>query len=278
MKAVTTDKTRNLLLRAGAGEVLPDALVTILRDEAVACGWLSGSGVLADVELRAFSAELGGLAVVRRVAGPVQVVSLEGSIGLASGDVSLGLRAVLARETDRGLETIAGEIVAARVIALEARVAAFDDIALERALDPRAGVWLLGEPFAVAAAAAAAVPKPAPRPPDPAWSEAMAASAETAAGPPKRPALQAVGQPAAIPPRPARPGMNFDDATPLPEAGDEVEHFAFGRCDVLKSDGDRLHLRVHKDGRIREIALEMLRVTPLPPEGERRRYKLDRRL
>jgi predicted DNA-binding protein with PD1-like motif len=277
MRALTTDKTRNLLVRAATGETLPEALVSFLRDEAVACGWLSGSGVLADVELRAFSAELGGLAVARRVAGPVQAVMIEGSIGLSAGDVSLGLRAVLARETDRGLETIAGEVVAARIIALEARVAAFDDVALERALDPRAGVWLLGEPSAVAAALAAA--RPAPRQPDVAWSEAVAASAEAGASAPRR---MSVGQPAVIPQRPARPGINFDDASPLPEAGDEVEHFAFGRCDVLKSDGDRLHLRVHKDGRIREIALEMLRVTPLPPETregvERRRYKLDRRL
>jgi hypothetical protein len=60
-----------------------------------------------------------------------------------------------------------------------------------------------------------------------------------------------------------------------------VDHFAFGRCDVLKSDGERLHLKVHKDGRIREIALEMLRVTPLE-EGEegsdKRRFKLERKL
>ncbi len=276
MKAQTTEKARNLLIRAATGEMLPDALVSFLRDEAVACGWLSGSGVLADVELRAFSAELGGLAVSRRVAGPVQAVMIEGSIGLFAGDVSLGLRAVLARETDRGLETIAGEVVSARIIALEARVAAFDDIALGRALDPRAGVWLLGEPSAVAAAAAPA--RPAPRQPDVAWSEAVAASADAGASAARRPT---VGQPAAMP-RPIRPGVDLDDTSPIPEAGDEVEHFAFGRSDVLKSDGDRLHLRVHKDGRIREIALEMLRVTPLPPETrdgvERKRYKLDRRM
>jgi hypothetical protein len=79
-----------------------------------------------------------------------------------------------------------------------------------------------------------------------------------------------------IPQRPARPELDLD--TPVPEPGDVVDHFAFGRCDVLKSDGDRLHLRVHKDQRIREIALEMLRVTRLPDEGTGRRFKLERRL
>ena len=52
-----------------------------------------------------------------------------------------------------------------------------------------------------------------------------------------------------------------------------------GRADVVKSDGDRLHLRVYKDGRIREIALEMLRVSRLPDADDgKRRYKLERRL
>jgi hypothetical protein len=58
-----------------------------------------------------------------------------------------------------------------------------------------------------------------------------------------------------------------------------VEHFAFGSGEVVKSDGDRLHLRVGKEGRIREIALEMLRVSLLDdtPEGKRR-FRLERRM
>ena len=65
-----------------------------------------------------------------------------------------------------------------------------------------------------------------------------------------------------------------------PDAGDVVEHFAFGRCEVVKSDGDRLHLRLGKDGRIKEIALAMLKVAPLPPvEGATgRHFRLDRKL
>ena len=64
-----------------------------------------------------------------------------------------------------------------------------------------------------------------------------------------------------------------------PEQGDSVEHFAFGRSDVVKSDGDRLHLKVHKDGRIREIALGMLKVTRIPDDDAgRRHFKLERRM
>jgi hypothetical protein len=78
--------------------------------------------------------------------------------------------------------------------------------------------------------------------------------------------------------RPARVTAEADEA-PFPEAGDVVQHFAFGRADVIKSDGDRLHLRVHKDGRIREIALQMLKVSELGVTTEgKRSFRLDRRL
>ncbi len=81
----------------------------------------------------------------RRIAGPVHVLSLEGGIALSGGEPSFSMRAVLARETDRGLETVAGEIVTARTVALEVFVTALDDVALGRALDPAAGVWLVGD-------------------------------------------------------------------------------------------------------------------------------------
>ena len=80
-----------------------------------------------------------------------------------------------------------------------------------------------------------------------------------------------------LPQRPVRKELDLD--APMPEAGDMVDHFAFGAGEVVKSDGDRLHLRVGKEGRIREIALEMLRVSRLDdsPEGKRR-FRLERRM
>lgn len=280
--------TRHLLLRATAGEVLPDALAARLLDEAVACGWMRGSGVLHDVELRAFDAGLGGPGSVRRIEGPVQVLSLEGSIGLSDGAPAFALRALLARETDAGLETLAGEIVSARTVALEVMVIALDDLTLGLALDPAAGVWLLG------AGGSSGAPRAAPqRAPAPAWSSALEASERSATEPSRGPARPAPPAPSpaaapsspslggtAMPQRPARPARPAIDLDTLsPEAGDVVDHFAFGTADVVKSDGDRLHLRVGKEGRIREIALEMLRVSRLEdtPEGKRR-FRLERRI
>ncbi len=295
MKSHVSEKSRNVLLRGEAGEVLPDALSRALHDREVACGWVRASGVLTDVELRAFATESGKPGASRRIAGPVQALSIEGSVGLWRGGVTVGLRALLARETDRGMETLAGEIVSARVVALEVVVTAFDDVVMARALDPVAGVWLLAEPSVPVSPAvpgepgpreASAIAEPPPAAPAPAveakpepkaepaaWSEVITASADVD---PARAQVRPGGGTAAMPQRPRAPTR--DDDVVVPEPGDSVEHFAFGRGEVLKSDGERLHLRVHKDGRIREIALEMLKVTELESTGQRRRFKLERKM
>ena len=108
-----------------------------------------------------------------------------------------------------------------------------------------------------------------------AWSDAITASAAKEAA---RPAASPGALGGAIPPRPVRPQRAHDESA-MPDAGDIVEHFAFGTSEVVKSDGERLHLRVGKDGRIREIALEMLKVSPLESEVEgKRRFRLDRKM
>jgi hypothetical protein len=64
----------------------------------------------------------------------------------------------------------------------------------------------------------------------------------------------------------------------LPGPGDLVQHFAFGLCEVLMGDDERLKIRdVSGPGRIREIRLDMLLVKgPSDREGKRL-FKLDRK-
>jgi predicted DNA-binding protein with PD1-like motif len=326
---VTTSTARHLLIRFTQPARLPEAILAALRDEVVLAGWMRASGVLSEVQIRTIPAGGGGPATIRRISGPVQVVALEGSIGLAGGDVSCGLRAVLARETNAGLETFSGDLVDARIEALEVLVTAFDDVTATRQLDP-AGVWVLeasegaarpapaaiapvvisapiarSEPAALPTAQTMAAPppnNPAPVPspmPPPATLQSGFAEVVRAAEPvrvaappaPPPPAPEPVrpkpsttfsGSSGAMPQRIARPVEAETEDDPVPEPGDTVDHFAFGRCEVVKTDGDRLHVRLGKDQRIKEIALEMLKVTPLPDaEGAAttsRHWKLARKL
>jgi predicted DNA-binding protein with PD1-like motif len=301
---VTTTGARHLLFTLTQPARLPDALLSVLRDEVVLTGWMRASGVLSDVELKVVDPRGGTSAAPQRIAGPVQVVTLEGSIGLSEGDVSCGMRVVLSRETDAGFETIAGDLVSASVNVLEALITAFDEITGTRQLDA-SGVWFLDPtaggavvqspplPRGVPAGLPTADTSPAPARPS---AEAPARSAfasgfgetvraseaeATRAAAPAPPQQQQQQQPkpaapkpsstfsggaTAMPTRIARPIKPEEEEQAVPEPGDYVDHFAFGRCEVVKTDGDRLHLRLGKDQRIKEIALEMLRVSPLPAE------------
>ena len=180
-------------------------------------------------------------APARALPGPVETLSLTGHAHEHGGDLRLSFHGVFAWEGPQGLETAAGEIAAAHVVRLTAYATVSDEAARAEVEAPRRATW----------------------------SDAMAASSTASSA-----ASSAAASP---PPRPVRRALP-EDEDPTPEPGDIVEHFAFGRGDVLKGDGERLHVRIHKDGRVREIALSMLRVVALPADGGTRRYRLERKL
>jgi predicted DNA-binding protein with PD1-like motif len=247
-----SDSARHFVVQVAAGEIIPDCLLKALQGEGIARGWIRGSGVLADIALRAYDPVLSSLGAARNIEGPLQALLLEGSIGHSSGELNISLRAFLARESEFGLQTISGEVERARALALELFVMALDGLSPQLALagDGR-GAW-----HGALEASEQADRQPEPRP-SPAPSPRLGAP---------------------IPARPP-PRRDTDLDAPFPEQGDTVEHFAFGRCEVLKSDGDRLHLKVHRDGRVREIALGMLRVSrQTDGEDGRRHFKLERRM
>jgi hypothetical protein len=63
-----------------------------------------------------------------------------------------------------------------------------------------------------------------------------------------------------------------------PEAGDLVDHFAFGLSEVLTADGDRLRIRdVQGPGRIREVSLSMLKVMGPTESSGKKVFRLVRK-
>lgn len=265
---------RTLLVRLEEGDALPEALLVGLEVENILAGTVRATGVLADVELRSHDPRVQSLGETRKIPGAVLAVSLESTIGQVDGKPSIALRAVLSRDNGVSLETFAGEIVRARAVGLDVIVTVFEDVALLHEHDRPSGLTLTGAKEATASPSARTPePKLAPAPPR-AWAGAIEASARTPE-PKVTPAAPRV-EPMPLPPKIKRATETAD--VTFPEAGDLVDHFAFGRAEVLKSDGDRLHLKLARDGRIREIALEMLKVSELDPEEGKRRFRLDRKL
>ena len=81
------------------------------------------------------------------------------------------------------------------------------------------------------------------------------------------------------PPVPVRMARRDEEVETYPEPGDAVSHFHFGDCVVLLSDGDRIRLRQDRDGRVREVALSMLRIgiPTVDPESGKRHFVLGRK-
>ncbi|HEX9298326.1 MAG TPA: hypothetical protein VF881_20950, partial [Polyangiaceae bacterium] len=198
-------------------------------------------GYVEEVELR-----VAGEAVdqVRALRGRFTLLHLAGPSG---GPFSV----MLARASGSGIEMVGGVLVHGR--------AAGVTVALHRAgVAPRDNRPAT-PPMRPAADERAPEPSPragsAPALMPPNWARAAAASAAAAA----RDALE-----------------HGEEGSP--EAGDLVEHFAFGLCEVVSADGDRLRLRdVKGPGRIREVALGMLKTLGPFDSGGRRLFRLARR-
>jgi hypothetical protein len=104
-----------------------------------------------------------------------------------------------------------------------------------------------------------------------------AAEAARAAAPAAAPAASAwAAQAAAVASAQAEPDEEVEQQEP--ERGDLVHHFAFGWCEVIMVNGERLKLRdVKGPGRIREISIDMLVVQGPSEKDGRRAFKLSRR-
>jgi len=299
-----TERTRTFVLHLDEG-TLPETLLSLLRDEVVLGGTIRGAGLVEDAEIATVSSS--GAPATRRIPGTSQVVCLEGSIGAEGGDVGCSLRVVLGSGSP-GSPASSGELVSARVRTLECTVTAFDDVAMfvhrlgggisvvglsapslqkapANAPAPSAAVAPAAAPAGAAYGATSAPPEAPTEPalPDdtPSSPAVVAAASSAPALPETGPALPRTGMVVptgntSMPARPARKQSEDEDDL-SPEAGDLADHFAFGRSEIVKSDGERLLLR-SGEGRVKEIALEMLKVTLLPEEGGKRVFRLSRKL
>jgi hypothetical protein len=216
----------------GPGVDLLEALAEVSR---AGEAWIDGTGHLEGIELR----------VAGEATDPVRALKGRFTLLHLAGPSGGPYAATLARASDGGIEVRGGVLVRARsagvTLAVHACTAAAPTVARPAPSEVRGRDRV--EPVEAAVRAPAG-------PPAPVWARVAAANAAAAE-------------------RDAEEDEELELA--LPEAGDLVDHFAFGLCEVLTSDGDRLRIRdVQGPGRIREVSLSMLRVVgPTESDGKR---------
>lgn len=201
-------------------------------------GWVLASGEVEEIELRLVSA---GADQRRSFRGRFSLVQLSGRLGGPYG-------ATLSRLEGDRLEVLAGTLLRARSAGVSA-------------------VCLGGSGDVARAGAPPTLPEPEPD-----------TDVDAAVAPEPSSAGSGWGRAAA---RAADEQRLEEDEEPEvlePERGDLVQHFAFGLCEVLIANGDRLTIRdVSGPGRIREIRIGMLIVHPPTERDGKRVFKLSRR-
>jgi len=226
-------QTSTALYAIAAGDDLMEVLAELSR---AGEAWIDATGHLEAVELRVAGE---GADPVRSLPGRFTLVHLAGPAG---GPFSV----TLARWSGSAIEVFGGILVQARSAGITAAIhacAATSAAPLQRAPAPESAAIERPDPVAAPSRGATA-----PMVPTPMWARAAAASAAAHA---------------------RNDAVEVDPGTP--EGGDRVDHFAFGLCDVLTADGDRLRIRdVQGPGRIREVSLSMLKVmSPIDSDGKR---------
>lgn len=233
------------------GSSLREALENLGRS--VPGGFVRAMGVVSEVRITTLSPE-GGEGPVRVLPGRARLI---GADGPAEGPYGV----LVARESESGCQVVGGELLDAVTERVVVRVEAVDP-------DPAAastpGPGIVGDPSRPSPAASAA--------------HALGSSPQLLRAVPPPAASGSASHPggAILPPKPARPAAREDE--PFPDEGDRVEHFAFGSGAVVKCDGDRLIVRLDRDGRVKELALAMLKVARVADADGRPCYRLDRRV
>jgi predicted DNA-binding protein with PD1-like motif len=271
MKSKRIDAIDHRLVLLEKGDRWPESLIEAIEKAGLTSGTFRGSAVLREVEVRTFDSAAAQREGGRTLEGPVEATTLEGAFGLTRGTLALTTRAVLALRDSFGERIAAGAVESARVDGGEVLVSGFAGTDLVRTMRSDAGVWL----FQLEAELAGTAPRLAAREDEPraappqaranfaassAWAALADASDAVSSAPapshtPMRPGVAKTTQPGRL------PNASASDDEPLVEQGAVVDHFTFGEGDVLKSDGERVHVRFDRDGRIREFSLAVLKVS-----------------
>ncbi len=296
MKVIEATRTRHVVLRLDRGEELPQALARALEEASVKAGWIEGFGTLDAAELAVLDPRHRSYAKARRFESGGDVVSLSGNVSLLDGTTCVRLFATIARETDAGLDIVAGELLWARAFSVEVHVTAFEDAGLSRVADERTGLPALVRPSGVAPGSAGQAAEIRPRSAIDDHSHAGAVPGPAAGAAPRanspRPADSTLPsivdmaraalneRPDNAPLAPPRRERPADDPTEMyPEVGDTAIHFHFGECKIISSDGDKIRLQQGKDLRVREVALSALKTELVSedPETHKRVFRLLRK-
>lgn len=290
-------ENRHVRRFVGRLEQSDDPIATFKRfaeSERLRAAWIRASGFLEWADITFWDSEREAFRTSRRIDGPLVVTEATGSISMRLGEPYVELRASFARETDRGVEVLGGQISMASALSLEFVIEGLEDVRLERDEEPSTGmsVWKGERTGGVMARGARSAPgretmRPAParddeepaRPAPPPRVEARGVE-------PRGDAPRAMPEPSVVTkPRidgspswadVARASSNQEDSADdlHPKKGDWIEHRQFGICRIDGEDVDGGALIRLPNAVRKVIKLDFFEILPPRFEGDRKIFPL----
>lgn len=267
---------RRIVGRVDPGQDVVEALAALCRRYGVRAGEVRATGVLRSVHLSELAPGGGPYRPTPPIEGPVTLIQAYGNVSLLGEATVVTLRAVVSWDDGGQARIAGGHVLSARPVTFEFVMDAFDDLTIERRMDPVSGLpvfaTLRNGEQTMSPIAAPAEPVAPPRP---ASSPAQPRGAH--APPPGPPPTAAIRELATAPMPERRPtgwdavaqasealDMPDDDWVEGPEAelkrGDVLVHPRFGRCRVLRIEDDERVVTADEARKPRTISLEHVSV------------------
>jgi predicted DNA-binding protein with PD1-like motif len=296
-----TTRTRRLVGRIERGEELVETLTKLCQEHDVRAGHIQAVGSLSQVEIARFDEAAGEYSVAFSGEGSFELISVTGNVSRLGDEVVLRLEGLLSAMGPVAPQVLSGQLRSAEATSVEFVLEIFEDLAIERRLDPDSGRLDIrsirrtekAAPAPETRASDLAAGKKAPETEQPArapaaeepeapkeqrkepiagkgmsWSDAAGESAEDRGSKSGRGANKGADKPSA---EELYAGVNMEE--PLMEAGDVLEHPKLGNCRIMKvEDGEFAHVRLPR-GRIRKLSLDIVDVEFDREENGRRVFK-----
>lgn len=274
-------RARRVIGQLQSNEEIVSELTKLCASLDIKAGEVRLSGALKSIELARFDKDEKDY-VKTLHGGPVEIVTLHGTVGMIGNQVVLRLDALASADLGFGVQLVSGQVRRAVVETCEFVLDVFEDLEMVRGRDAKSGRLTLTDintTMAPPVAGEAPVASPAPAAVEPeqstlSWGDVSAASGDSAK--PAKPAKPA--RAAAEPQAPAAPAptpeaapathsilesdddYDEDEDRPDMKPGDVLEHPKLGRCRIMKvEEDDYAHIRLPR-GKISKLVLDIFEV------------------
>lgn len=286
---------RRIVGRVNPGEDPCSAIADFCILHDVYAGEVRATGVLSDLELSEVDPESGAYQPVGSITGPMTLIQAYGNVSQL-GDQTLVILRALVSWNDRGQHrVVGGHMLCATCVTVEFVIDCFDDLTIERALDPDTGMPTYSKvsvndapaapPTSAIGPKAQALPPPkapasiptpvAPRPSVPApgaanQEEDAAAVAIATRRPSGWDMVAAASEALDVEPEDEwTDGLDADL-----RRGDALLHPRFGRCKVLRVEDEERVVLMDEARKPRTVSLEYISVQRDPDVPDQKVYQV----